>query len=103
MKDLFCCDFMKENTLIQEINDDIRFIKSDKFVYYNVIFNEYGLIIKDGGLSCVLINFCPWCGKKLPPSERDNWFVKLENIGYDNPFEQEIPSNFKTDEWRRNK
>ena len=31
----------------------------------------YGLIIHDGGTSAVTIQFCPWCGSKLPASKRD--------------------------------
>jgi hypothetical protein len=30
---------------------------------------SYGIIIHDGGMSSVDINFCPWCGTKLPGSE----------------------------------
>jgi len=26
---------------------------------------EYGLIIHDGGRSKILIQYCPWCGKRL--------------------------------------
>nr|WP_067736167.1 hypothetical protein [Novosphingobium naphthalenivorans] len=26
----------------------------------------YGIMIHDGGSSMVRINFCPWCGAKLP-------------------------------------
>jgi hypothetical protein len=25
-----------------------------------------GILIKDGGTSMILINFCPWCGVSLP-------------------------------------
>src|ERR1035438_7867913 len=27
---------------------------------------EYGLIVHDGSHSYVKINYCPWCGSKLP-------------------------------------
>jgi hypothetical protein len=26
----------------------------------------YGMIVHDGGSSVIEINFCPWCGSKLP-------------------------------------
>jgi hypothetical protein len=26
----------------------------------------YGIIVHDGGSSVVEVQFCPWCGKKLP-------------------------------------
>ena len=32
----------------------------------------YGLIIHDGGESFILIQFCPWCGKKLSHDRRDD-------------------------------
>jgi len=34
---------------------------------------RYGIYIHDGGTSLVEINFCPWCGSKLPiPRQRTN-------------------------------
>jgi hypothetical protein len=43
----------------------------DALVYYNARFDEYGLIVHDGGASVVSIEHCPWCGSKLPASNRD--------------------------------
>jgi hypothetical protein len=64
------------------------------------VFNEYGIIVHDGGSSSsITIAFCPWCGAQLPESLRDRWFEALESLGFDNPFEQEIPKEYKTDEW----
>lgn len=73
----------------------------DHLIKYSVRFNEYGIIIHDGGTSSISINFCPWCGSKLPDSKRDQWFDELEKLGYENPFEQEIPEKYKSDEWYR--
>ncbi len=75
----------------------------DSLVYYSVKFDEYSLIIHDGGSSSVDIEYCPWCGTKLPESKRDAWFDKLEELGYDDPFEQNIPEKFHTDEWYNEK
>jgi len=69
-------------------------------MYYDEKFDEFGLIIHDGGQSYMLINFCPWCGRKLPESRRNQWFEELEQLGYDNPLEQQIPEKFKTNDWR---
>jgi hypothetical protein len=30
---------------------------------------EYGLFVHDGGSSFITINYCPWCGTKLPSAE----------------------------------
>ncbi|MCL2699668.1 MAG: hypothetical protein FWE68_05095, partial [Defluviitaleaceae bacterium] len=72
----------------------------DNLMYYDEKFDEFGLIIHDGGQSYMLINFCPWCGRKLPESRRNQWFEELEQLGYDNPLEQQIPEKFKTNDWR---
>ncbi|MEW6734615.1 MAG: hypothetical protein AB1489_25040 [Acidobacteriota bacterium] len=71
----------------------------DKIIYYSARFDEYGIIIHDGGSSYVGIEYCPWCGVKLPESKRDLWFDKLKALGYDKPSEQDIPKEFLTAEW----
>lgn len=100
MENLFCCKSMEENALLQKPNDDCDFVNSDKLIYYNEIFDEYGLIVHNGGQSYIMINFCPWCGKKLPQSVRDKYFLELEKLEDYSPFEDELPDKFKTDAWR---
>lgn len=75
----------------------------DCLIDYNSKFDEYGIIIHDSGSSVLTIDFCPWCGSKLPESRRDEWFDELEKIGITDPQEQTIPTKFITDEWYRNK
>ncbi|MEM7780234.1 MAG: hypothetical protein AAF697_07595 [Pseudomonadota bacterium] len=43
--------------------------------------------------------YCPWCGEKLPPSQRDRWFDELEAMGID-PNVDPIPSAYQSGEWR---
>lgn len=43
---------------------------ADNLIYYSHTFDEYGLIIHDGGSSFITIDFCPFCGTKLPESKR---------------------------------
>ena len=80
----------------------------DKMVYFSSKFNEYGLPIHDGengrATSYILIQYCPWCGKKLPESRRDEWFDRLAKLGFDTPFDQldKIPLEFKSSEWYSN-
>ena len=50
----------------------------DNLVYYSRKFDEYGLIVHDGGTSYILIEYCPWCVTKLPTSKRDLYFDDLE-------------------------
>jgi hypothetical protein len=75
----------------------------DNLIYRSQRFDEYGIIIHDGGHSYLLISYCPWCGKKLPESKRDLWFETLRKLGFDNPVVQVIPEKFKSDKWYKNK
>lgn len=46
--------------------------------------------------------FCPWCGLRLPDSLRDAWFDQLEKLWFDDPINQKIPKEFKSDLWWKN-
>jgi hypothetical protein len=61
-------------------------------------FREYGISYLDGGSSCQLICFCPWCGHKLPDSLRDEWFDMLDEKGLE-PDSENIPKEFLTEAW----
>ena len=95
----YCCNVMEKQV---EYHCDIHrniYDCSDNLIDYSSAFDEYGLIVHDGGSSCVLIKFCPWCGAKLPKSKRILCFNTLQKLGYDFPYSQEIPEEFHTDEW----
>jgi hypothetical protein len=77
-----------------------RFACPDMLVEYVDKFDEYGLIVHDGGESFIAIAFCPWCGSALPESKRDEWFEELESRGID-PLGDQVPSKYKSDEWFR--
>ncbi len=50
------------------------------------------------------IEFCPWCGIKLPSSRRDRWFDELDDLGLDDPFGDDrgkVPPQYWSDEWWR--
>jgi hypothetical protein len=94
-----CCAPMTEmvtHTCPQHPNS---FDCPDHLVYYVSQFDEYGLIIHDGGAAFLVIVFCPWCGRRLPESKRDSWFTELAAQGFDKPLEQEIPAAYQSDEW----
>lgn len=74
---------------------------SDKLVCYSPKFDEYGLVVHDGGSSSVRIEYCPWCGTKLPESKRDRWFDELERMGFNDPTDGNIPERYRSDEWYR--
>lgn len=71
----------------------------DALVTYEPMYNEYSLIVHDGGSSTIGISFCPWCGAKLPKSLRERWFTELESQGFDDPGVQDIPDRYKSDAW----
>jgi hypothetical protein len=77
-------------------------------VEYSPKYREYSLRISttvEQG-----IDYCPWCGTKLPESLRDLWFETLEGIMgeaiYDIAFDSnrfgEIPKKFQSEEWWAN-
>ncbi len=44
------------------------------------------------------INYCPWCGVKLPESKKNRWFRELEELGFEDAlFDENIPEEYKTD------
>jgi hypothetical protein len=67
-------------------------------VEYNEVFDEHTVEVP-GGASRQLIYFCPWCGERLPPSKRDQWFNELEAQGLD-PLKDPVPEPYKTAAWR---
>jgi hypothetical protein len=71
----------------------------DALIIYSDKLREYGLLIHDGGSSSLAINFCPWCGAKLPDSLRERWFEELAALGFDDPWSQEIPAAFRSGAW----
>ncbi len=94
-----CCDRMSEVVSFECPDHPHPYDCPDALITYGPRFDEYGLIVHDGGLSFVTIMFCPWCGKQLPCSKRDRWFEELEKLGFDDPWDQEIPAEFETDKW----
>jgi hypothetical protein len=83
-----CCDLM------------VRYLKNeDQFIVYTPKFREYGVPVHDGGQSYIGINFCPWCGAKLPPPLRNEWFGELEKLGLVDRSLDSCPVEFQRDEW----
>ncbi len=80
---------------------DDRFACPDAIVHYAPKFDEYGLIVHDGGSSVRAIAFCPWCGAALPESKRDRWFEALLALGIENPLSDPVPLEYQSDVWWR--
>lgn len=71
----------------------------DCALIYNPVFDEYGLVVHDGGASYLLINHCPWCAAKLPDSQRDRWFDETDALELKG--DDALPARYLTDEWRK--
>jgi hypothetical protein len=72
----------------------------DALLGYEPRFDEYGILVHDGGSSSVLIEYCPWCGHVLPDSKRERWFDQLAARGVD-PDTDSVPPEFESDAWWR--
>lgn len=64
-----CCATMRQNA------ENICAAHPDRFDCADCLIDHgedglYGIIIHDGGSSAVVINYCPWCGAKLPDEAR---------------------------------
>lgn len=62
----YCCDHMKNFTRKDNGYNAEIYQDPDVLIVYIPKFDEYGIIIHDGGESSKGIEFCPWCGDKLP-------------------------------------
>ena len=83
-----CCDRMQ--TMIDE----------EKSIVFIPEFREYGVPIRDGGSSFLEMEYCPWCGKKLPGSLREEYFDILEKSGISYPCPQDrLPEAMRSEKW----
>jgi hypothetical protein len=70
---------------------------------YSSITRSYGILLKYS-IAAQMIDYCPWCGSKLPARLREDYFRILKkeyNIkpGLDKENDPNIPEEFKSDEW----
>lgn len=93
-----CCNNMKR-TVNFKCNTHDDFDCPDKLILYIPKFDEYGIIIHDGGKSLITIRFCPFCGSKLPNSKRNRWFRKMEKLGINIDNDEDIPKIYKSYGW----
>ena len=60
-----CCSKRAEAVTSMCNDHKNRFDCPDCLIHYAEKSGEYGIIIHDGGTSFAVIQFCPWCGKRL--------------------------------------
>lgn len=98
----YCCGALKQHVEHRCSVHPNPFDCPDHVVVYLPQFDEFGLVIRDGGNgsgeSYLEIVYCPWCGTKLPESKRDRYFEQLEARGID-PATDTIPIKFYSDAW----
>ena len=98
-----CCQDLRQATTFDCDQHDDPFECGDYIVAYNPITDEYGLPIRDGGGSVLIITHCPFCGTALPDSKADRWFEAVDALGFTNFTDENIPAAYKTDAWWRRK
>src|SRR6266542_3688536 len=93
-----CCQAMTNQLNWRCDQHQDAFDCPDALVVFTARFQEYGLVIHDGGSSVVTIKFCPWCGRRLPDSQRDRWCEELQARGIE-PWGDDIPAELQDGRW----
>ena len=90
----YCCEVMKAK--LKNMESDVRGV-----IDYHEVTREYSFPLLDK--TNQLIQFCPWCGIKLPKDLNNEWEeIVAKEFGiteYDYWNEDKIPPEFKNDEW----
>lgn len=77
--------------------------KEEASIVYNDRHREYGILSRwdyNESVSKHSIDYCPWCGAKLPPGLSKQWFGLLEELGLE-PEDPRVPKDMKSDAWWR--
>ena len=81
---------------------DAELARGETVLYYSPKYREYGVKLPKS-TGCMLMDYCMFCGKKLPESLRVPWFDILEQeYGLERPVSgdrKKVPQEFLTDEW----
>lgn len=72
----------------------------DTVLVFHELFGEYGLPIRDGGQSYLVVSHCPFCGAGLPESLREGWFDAVEAAGLEDTAFDDLPDRFRSGTWR---
>lgn len=84
---IHCCDRM-----------DITLADKTIKITYSKIFRQYYIKYKDNSASKA-IYYCPWCGNEFPDPLIKEWADELEKMGFNDPLDENIPDEFKSDAW----
>jgi hypothetical protein len=93
-----CCDQMtRQVSSAWAMAESPLLGSTDQRVYWSPAFDEYGLICQPSA-EILLIQFCPFCGAKLPESKRDAWFSELKRTGWKD-WGDAIPKEMLSHDW----
>ena len=85
---------------------DAELVRGGTVLHYSPKYREYGVTVPQS-TGCMLMDYCMFCGKKLPQSLRVPWFDTLEQeYNLESPYEEDkkrVPKEFLTDEWWKNR
>lgn len=62
----YCCETMEYQLNLRCDQHPDALDCADILVCHSKQSDEYGIVIHDGGSSYSVIQYCPWCGTKLP-------------------------------------
>ncbi len=96
---LYPCVHMAEYAVFECENHSDLIDCNDAIVVYDSQCDQY--LINDPRPAQTIISNCPWCGVELP-DKIDQWFKELQELGFDDPLNQDIPERYKSDAWYRN-
>ncbi len=73
----------------------------DELILFDERYDDYVIPVRasEGASIVQRIDYCPWCGVKLPDSLRSKWFDELEAMGID-PMHDAIPLQYKSGAWK---
>ena len=96
----FCCqNFPSKKDIHEIVFYSLR--TNDVIIEYYPRRRAYRTV--HGEETCCPINYCPFCGTKLPRELWDEWLDTLEKeYGIEDPTDSErekVPAEFWTDEW----
>ncbi len=85
-----CCDHI-----------DHFFLEGKVAVVYIASYRKYAIQVNRQKFE--KIDYCPWCGIKLPESLQNQYFEELKKLGIYDPVKEieKIPDEFKDDTWWR--
>ena len=95
----YCCELMNDFLA----DSRIAILYSPAYRLYSLPWLQKGRTISTVTKS-QKIDYCPWCGKKLPTDLTNRWFEILEKEYHlDDPRSKEqkklVPAEFHTDKW----